>query len=98
MHDESYLQHHSDNLPSLSRTVKDIESTIWRNLIIDDSIAYKIAKNSGLNVIRTLSILLKAKAQGIISEVRPLLDDMISKGNWYSKHVYETVLQKANEI
>ena len=34
-------------------------------VIIDDSIAYKIATNSGLNAIRTLSILLKAKERGI---------------------------------
>jgi len=67
-------------------------------VIIDDSIAYKIGKNSGLNVIRTLSILLKAKERGIISEIRPLLDDMISKGGWYSKKVYGMFLQKAGEI
>lgn len=34
--------------------------------IIDDNIGYKIAKNSGLNVIRTLSVLLKAKDKGIV--------------------------------
>lgn len=67
-------------------------------VIIDDSIGYKIAKISGLNVIRTLSILLKAKEQGIISEIRPLLDDMISKRRWYSREVYETFLKKAGEI
>jgi predicted nucleic acid-binding protein len=49
-------------------------------------------------VIRTLSILLKAKEQGIISEIRPLLDDMISKRRWYSREVYETFLKKAGEI
>lgn len=67
-------------------------------VIIDESIGYKIAQNSGLNVIRTLSVLLKAKEEGVISEIRPLLDDMISKGRWYSKQVYERYLRKAGEL
>ncbi len=68
------------------------------NTIIDEHTGYIIAKESGLNVIRTLSILLKAKEVGIITEVKPLLDEMISKGRWYSNHVYYSFLKKANEL
>ncbi len=68
------------------------------NTIIDENTGYKIAKESGLNVIRTLSILLKAKEVKIITEVKPLLDEMISKGRWYSNHVYYSFLKKANEL
>lgn len=68
------------------------------NTIIDENTGYIIAKKSGLNVIRTLSILLKAKEVGIITEVKPLLDEMISKGRWYSNHVYYSFLKKANEL
>jgi len=68
------------------------------NTIIDENIGYIIAKESGLNVIRTLSILLKAKEAGIITQVKPLLDEMISKGRWYSNHVYYSFLKKANEL
>ena len=67
-------------------------------VIIDDSIGYRIAKNSGLNVIRTLSILLKAKDSGIIKEIRPILDEMISKGRWYSQKVYENFLKRCGEL
>lgn len=67
-------------------------------VIIDDNLAYKIAKNAGLNVIRTLSILLAAKNKGIISEIKPLLDEMISKGRWYSNRVYENFLTKIGEL
>jgi predicted nucleic acid-binding protein len=67
-------------------------------VIIDDSIGYKIAKNSGLNVIRSLSVLLTAKDKGIIEEIRPLLDEMILKGRWYSKKVYESFLKKIGEL
>ena len=68
------------------------------NTIIDENTGYIIAKESGLNVIRTLSILLKAKEVEIITEVKPLLDEMISKGRWYSNHVYYSFLKKANEL
>lgn len=49
-------------------------------VIIDENLGYKIANNVGLNVIRTLSLLLKAKEQGHITEIKPLLDEMIIKG------------------
>lgn len=68
------------------------------NTIIDENTGYTIAKTYGLNVIRTLSIILKAKESGLISSVKPLMDDMILKGRWYSNHVYHTFLKKAGEI
>ena len=67
-------------------------------VIIDENIGYRIAKNSNLQVIRTLSILLKAKEKGLISAIKPLLDEMITKGRWYSKNVYETCLRRCDEI
>lgn len=68
------------------------------NVIIDENIGYNVGKKSGLNVIRILSILLKAKENHLITEVKPHLDEMILKGRWYSKHVYYSFLSKANEI
>lgn len=67
-------------------------------VIIDDNMAYRIATNSGLNVTRTLSVLLRAKEKGIIGEIKPILDEMISKGRWYSKRVYRDFLKKINEL
>jgi len=37
-------------------------------VIRDENLGYKIAKNSGLNAIRTLSVLLNAKQNGMITE------------------------------
>ncbi|MCK5719671.1 MAG: DUF3368 domain-containing protein [Thiomargarita sp.] len=74
---------------------KEIEVDI---VIIDENLGYKIAKNVGLNVTRTLSILLKAKQKGIIKEIKPLLDEMILKGRWYSKTVYQTFLKRVGEL
>ncbi len=67
-------------------------------VIIDENIAYKIAKSSELNVVRTLSILLRAKEKGLIPALKPLLDEMILKGRWYSQRVYETILEQSGEI
>lgn len=67
-------------------------------LIIDERLGYKIAQSKGINAIGTLSILLMAKEQGIIKSVKPLLDEMIQKGRWYSKSVYENFLKQTNEF
>ena len=67
-------------------------------VIIDENIAYKIAKSSELNVVRTLSILLRAKERGLIPALKPLLDEMIIRGRWYSQRVYKTILEQAGEI
>jgi len=34
----------------------------------------------------------------MITEIKPLLDEMISKGRWYSKKVYEQILMRAGEL
>ena len=66
-------------------------------VIIDENLGYRIANNVGLTAIRTLSILLKAKEKGQISQIKPLLDEMIKKGRWYSDAVYRACLLRAGE-
>lgn len=66
-------------------------------VIIDENLGYKFANSAGLTAIRTLSLLLKAKEKGYITQVKPLLDDMIDKGRWYSNAVYHSFLAKAGE-
>lgn len=67
-------------------------------VIIDENLGYKFANNSGLTAIRTLSLLLKAKEKNIVSEIKPLLDEMILKGRWYSDRVYQAFLKQAGEL
>lgn len=67
-------------------------------VIIDEALGYKIANHSGLTAIRTLSLLLKAKQKGYVTEVKPLIDEMIIKGRWYSNQVYQTFLNQAGEL
>lgn len=67
-------------------------------VIIDENLGYRIANNTGLTTIRTLSILLRAKEKGYVTELKPLLDDMIAKGRWYSQAVYRAFLTQAGEL
>ena len=67
-------------------------------VIIDDNLGYQYAINSGLNVVRTLSILFRAKKEGLIPAIKPLLDEMIGKGRWYSKRVYNDFLKEIGEL
>ena len=74
---------------------KELQADI---LIIDERNGYLLAKAQGLHVIGTLTVLLMAKNQGLISSVKPLLDDMIQRGRWYSQFVYENFLKKIGEL
>lgn len=67
-------------------------------VIIDESLGYKIANGVGLTAIRTLAILLNAKEKGHITQIKPLLDEMIGKGRWYSNSVYRSFLTQAGEL
>jgi predicted nucleic acid-binding protein len=74
---------------------KELNAT---RVLIDENLGYKLAKNAGLNVVRTLSILLKAKEAGLIPALKPILDEMVGKGRWYSHSVYQAILERAGEI
>lgn len=73
---------------------KEIKAEI---LLIDERIGYHIAKSQNIFAIVTLSVLLIAKQKGLIQSVRPLLDEMMKKGRWYSKRTYESFLDKIGE-
>jgi predicted nucleic acid-binding protein len=65
---------------------------------MDERSGYKIAQKKGLPVIGTLTVLLMAKKRGMIKEVKPVLDQMIQKGRWYSKYVYDYFLKSIGEL
>lgn len=67
-------------------------------VLIDDLKARKFAKLRGLNIIGTLGILLKAKKEGLVQEIKPLLDDMLDANIRISEKIRELALQAAQEI
>jgi len=66
-------------------------------VLIDEFAGYQIAKNFDLPVVRTLSLLKTAKHRGIVSEVRPLVEEMVQKGRWYSQAVIQSFLRQIGE-
>ena len=66
-------------------------------VIIDENAGYQIAKHFGLPVVRTLSILKVAKDKKIISKIRPIAEQMVKRGRWYSKNVIDKFLGDAGE-
>ncbi|MCM1183117.1 MAG: DUF3368 domain-containing protein [Roseburia sp.] len=66
-------------------------------LILDDNAAKKTAKYLGLTVTGTLGILIKAKQQGIIDEIYPLLSEMKQNGFYIAPELESVVLEQAGE-
>lgn len=67
-------------------------------LLMDEIRGRTIAQGLGLKVIGTVGILLLAKDAGFISEIRPLLDILLSQRFRISERVYRSVLERAGEL
>lgn len=65
--------------------------------ILDDLAARNCAKVFSLPVIGTLGILLKAKKCGLISALRPEIENLIASGSLLSTQVIREALNLANE-
>mgnify|MGYP000121199854 CR=1 FL=1 len=66
-------------------------------VIIDERKAREIAKDIGLNVTRTLGILVGAKQRGLARELKPLLDNLVKNEIRISKKLYQDILELVNE-
>ena len=67
-------------------------------VIIDDSLARQHAKYHGLTITGTIGVLLRAKHDGILSAVKPALDDLLEFGFYISADVISDVLRLAGEL
>ena len=77
---------------SWSRHHNDFEA------LVDDRAARECARALDMQVRGTLGILLLAKQEGLIDEVRPLLDAVRHAGLWVTAGVAREVLQLADEM
>lgn len=66
-------------------------------VIIDEDKARKVAKLNGLNVTGTIGILLDAKKQRRISQLKPFLDKLVAEGIYISEYLYDNALLLAKE-
>ena len=67
-------------------------------VIIDDQNAKKYAKYLKLPVTGTLGVLMKAKQNGYIFELKPILDSMIQNGIYIKENLVELCLKQVGEI
>ena len=66
-------------------------------VIMNDNAAKKTAKFLGLNVTGTLGILLKAKKEGYLEKMEPIMNELILDGLFISDTVKGYVLKEAGE-
>jgi len=67
-------------------------------LIIDEQLGRQIAVNEGLNITGLIGTLLEAKSRKQISQVKPIMDDLIIQARFrISSQLYAEVLHLAGE-
>lgn len=67
-------------------------------LLIDEIAGRALARSHGLRVTGLLGVLLRAKEHGLVSAIRPLLDDLQNTaGFWVSGELRDHVLREAGE-
>ncbi|MCM1135451.1 MAG: DUF3368 domain-containing protein [Clostridium sp.] len=66
-------------------------------VIIDDANAKKHAKYLGLPVTGTLGVLIKAKQNGYIDELKPILQQMVENGIYILRSLVDLCLRQAEE-
>lgn len=68
-----------------------------RRVCIDERRGRQIARAVGLDVMGSLGLLLRAKSEGLIDELRPYIDRLQAAGIWYDRHLIQRVLAAAGE-
>ncbi|OUD13830.1 DUF3368 domain-containing protein [Thioflexithrix psekupsensis] len=97
--DKSYLRLLSNELDDGEAEALCLaKELVADTLVIDERIAYNIAKSQGIFVIGTLTVLSMAKKAHLIETVKPLLDEMVCSGRWYSATVYHDFLKELGEL
>lgn len=66
-------------------------------IILDERLGRFHAKHEGLNVTGTIGILIKAKKQGFIKEIAPLLTELTEKEVWISDKLKQKILSQVGE-
>jgi predicted nucleic acid-binding protein len=66
-------------------------------LVIDDAAARRLAESEGQRVIGLPGLLVFAKYQGVILEIRPILDEILAAGFFLDDSRYQSLLRQAGE-
>ena len=66
-------------------------------LVVDDRRGRAVARRLGIPIAETVAIFLRAKEAALIPAVKPLLDELLSKGLRLSQTLYKAALEQADE-
>ncbi|BBD64188.1 hypothetical protein NIES4072_21500 [Nostoc commune NIES-4072] len=67
-------------------------------LLIDERLGRQAATDRRLRITGVFGVLLTAKRQGLITAIKPVMDDLVAKANFrVSSQLYAEVLMAANE-
>lgn len=67
-------------------------------LVIDEQKGRSVARRYGLRIIGVLGILINAKKRGIISRVKPYMDELREKAGFHvSEKLYKEILKRVDE-
>jgi uncharacterized protein len=66
-------------------------------ILLDEKLGRFHAKHADLKVTGTIGILLRAKTEGLIDNLKPLLNELTEKGVWINVKLMEEILDKAGE-
>lgn len=68
-------------------------------ILMDESMGRTVAKQYHLNTLGLLGVLIRAKSQGLVPAVQPLMDRLRAEANFFiHKDLYQQVLVSAGEI
>jgi predicted nucleic acid-binding protein len=68
-----------------------------RLIILDERMGRQTARERGLKMTGTLGVLLKAKSEGFIETLAPLLSELMVKDVWLDGRLVSEVLKRAGE-
>ncbi|GET28524.1 DUF3368 domain-containing protein [Prolixibacter sp. SD074] len=66
-------------------------------IILDEKLGRFHAKHADLKVTGTIGILIKAKSEGLIEKLKPLLNELTDKEVWISEKLKSEILKKVGE-
>lgn len=66
-------------------------------IILDEKLGRYYAKHADLKVTGTLGVLIKAKSAGFVEELKPLLNELISKNVWIEDKLKAKILKIVGE-